>query len=138
MLTGPTGKVCPGDQLQYTCERVGITNPDEPLIVWDFYLNGVRVRDLRIGITVRELNESMSVQLEGGRTLMGNISSSGTVVAVLQVNASSVFNTVDCIIRGPSNNSTISIRGERVATVPLPYETYAPCQQLQLLPPSPC
>ena len=66
-------------------------------------------------VTVEELNESMSVQLEGGRTLTGNISSSGTVVAVLQVNASSEFNTVECTIRYPSNNLTISIRGERVA-----------------------
>ena len=94
-------------------------------------MNGTRVPSLRINITVKELiqNESMSVQLEDGRTLMGNISSSGTVIAVLhvQVNASSVFDTVVCTIKGPSNNSTISIGGERVATVASPYETYAPC-----------
>ena len=112
MLTGSTGLVCPGDLLQYTCERTGITNPDEPVIVWDFYFNGVLERNLRIGVTVRELNESMSIQLEDGRTLMGNISSSGTVIAVLQVNASPVFNMVDCTIRGPSNILTISLRGE--------------------------
>ena len=115
MLTGPTGKVCPGNSLQYTCKGAGITNPDEQLIIWDFYLNGVRVRDLRINVTVEELNESMSVHLEGGRTLMGNFSSPGTVVAVLQVNASSEFNAVACTIVDLSNNLTISFRGERVA-----------------------
>ena len=111
VLTGPTESVCPGDLLVYTCERTGVTSPNT-LIFWDLLLNETNV--LRANTPVRVLNESMSVQPPGEiRTILtGNFSSSGTVVAVLQVNASSDFNMVRCIIIGATSTLPVSVRGE--------------------------
>ena len=112
VLTGLPGMVCPGDSLMYTCERTGVTV--NTIIAWDFISNE---NNLLGGATfVRTLNESTSIQLREGFTLTGNISSSGTVIAVLQVNASSDYNgaMVICYINGPSNTIVVSIRGECV------------------------
>ena len=98
----------------YTCERTGVNIAYDPQIVWSFLSNEMITR-LRTTTPVSTLNESMSVSTSAeGFSLMGNISSSGTVVTVLQVNASSSFNgaMVECSIYGNSNTLTFSIKGE--------------------------
>ena len=94
----------------FTCEGTGVDA--SAVIVWNF------VTDINIVLSsatpVRTLNGS--VQLREGFTLMGNISSSGTVIAVLQVNASSDYDgaMVTCNINGTSSTLTVSIRGESI------------------------
>ena len=96
----------------YTCKRTGVTKAAKTLIVWNFISNQVNL--LGSATPVRALNESTSIQLGEGFTLMGNVSSSGTVIAVLQLSASSDYNgaMVMCDINGPSNTIVVSIRGE--------------------------
>ena len=114
-LAGPTESSCPEGLLMYTCERTGpITIIAQAIIVWSFVSNN---GELLGGATpVRTLNESTPVQLAEGFTLTGNVSSSGAVTAVLQVNASSDYNgaMVTCYINGGSNTLTVSIRGESI------------------------
>ena len=96
----------------YTCERTDAITLFTTVIVWSFVsTNG----ELLGGATrVETLNESTSVQLAEGFTLMGNVSSSGTVTAVLQLNASSDYDgaMVTCDIKGVSNTLVVSVRGE--------------------------
>ena len=112
LLTGPTGSSCPEDLLMYTCERTGSITIINAVIVWKFVSNNT---ELLGGAThLRTLNESTSVQLAERFTLMGNVSSSGTAFAMLQVNASSDYDgaMVTCDIEGLSNTLVVSVRGE--------------------------
>ena len=115
VLTGVTESGCPGDVLVYTCERTGVDA--NAIIIWNLIVGAINKTDqLSSATPVRTLNESTSVPLAEGFTLMGNVSSSGTVIAVLQVNASSDYDgaIVTCNINGMSNTLTVSIRGESI------------------------
>ena len=116
VLTGPSGSVCPGDLLTYTCERTGfdVTTGADPFIDWLFIVTDGRNLLLGFGTSARALNETTSVQPREGFTITGNFSSSGTVITMLQVNASSSFDgaMVICDILRLSNTLTVSVRGE--------------------------